>query len=412
MFGFNDWETWRSDGFCTRSAKVTRLLSYRPEIEKIIVISTSKSILTKTIDKLRGRSLSGKVIDKGIWFQLRQVDKKIFALDHYRILPKEERYGSIFKLNNLFHATFLRRHIKKYQRSLNMENNILWLANPLMEDHIGNLDEEFSVFDAIDDWRIHPQKAGIRKSLIKAYGKISKKSDLIFSVSKSLRDEFLREKDEVYWIPNGVDVDFFKRAREVPRELANLKKPIIEYVGVVQDRLDVELLKKIATRFKDASVVLIGPVQNRRIINELRCHLLNNISYLGRIDHIDIPGFMQAADVCIIPHVKNKFTVSMNPLKVYEYLAAGKPVVSTCKESMEVLSDLVYFADNTEQFVDLVNVALRNGKKASDQAHDKFLKYVDWDYRIEEMMNAIESFLKLRQDDESKKKEGATLELS
>ena len=199
MFGFNGWDDWIASGFCTRSAKLTKLLSRHPDVGKIVVVSTPKSIFSRAWYALgRKRAPQGRILKRGLWFSIRQVDRKIIVLDHFRLLPKETAADWFFNVNGFLHDRSLRRRLRKIAKDAGMKSYCLWLANPLMVRHVGKMQEEVSVFDAIDDWRVHPQKIGIKKTLQHAYEEIGEKVDVILTVSKALREQFLRDRSNVF----------------------------------------------------------------------------------------------------------------------------------------------------------------------------------------------------------------------
>jgi len=391
MFGFNDWETWRSGGFCTRCAKFAKLLSERPEIGKIVVVSTPKSIFTKFWRALGRRSgYSGTYIARGLWFSLRQVGKNVYALDHFRLLPREEASNLFLKINSFIHNRFLRTQILSVAKRLEIEDFILWLANPLMATHIGRLGERVSVFDAIDDWRLHPQKRRIRKTLVDAYERVVKKADIITTVSEQLKHQLSAGRTNVHWVPNGIDVAFFSSPRPAPPELAYLTHPIFEYVGRLQERVDVDLIEGIALAIPEASIALVGPVLAPSHFGKLKKQ--SNVHFLGPKNHADIPAFMQHADVCIMPHVVDDFTKSMNPLKLYEYIAAGSPVVATKIAGLESFKRLAYLAPDSKAFVAKLK-ALAGAELRLDMEKQRadFLHSCDWQKRLDSLLEIIEA---------------------
>lgn len=388
IFGFNDWDNWQADGFYTRCAQLSKILGTRPEVGKILIISTPKSIVTRFWRRMKNTDgYSGEFRQRGLWFALRQVTPNVFTLDHFRLFPKEQTSDRLFRANARLHDGFLRRQIRKTARNLGMDNWVLWVANPLMVDHVGHLEEKLSVFDAIDDWRFHPQKQGIRKTLDAAYQKLTAVMDIIFTVSKTQAQEFSRTHPQVHWLPNGVDVQMFARSHPIPAELKKLPRPIIEYVGILQERVDVATLRRIAREMPDASLVLIGQVVNPAHFSSLR--ELKNIHFIGRRPFSAIPAYLQHADVCIMPHVANDFTASMNPLKLYEYLASGKPVVASKIKGLESLEPVVAFCSDPETFVELVRRAADGKSAITSEQRVAFVGRCDWNERVDRVLSVL-----------------------
>jgi glycosyltransferase involved in cell wall biosynthesis len=159
------------------------------------------------------------------------------------------------------------------------------------------------------------------------------KSHLIFVTSSNLYRKIAeKRKDNVYLIGNGVDVALFKKAMTdiaTPEDVKEVKKPIVGYIGAIDEWLDFDLIKTIATVYHDILIVLLGPVlpKAKKEVNVLE--KFNNIFFVGKKSYDMLPEYLKAFDVCIIPFKINKLTVSANPVKLYEYLASGKNVVST-----------------------------------------------------------------------------------
>jgi len=384
MFGLNDWRTWERQGFCSRNAVIVKKLNQHPRIGKIFIISTASSLWINIFRVFKKKNNLRKLK----LFSLTEVEKNIYLLEHTRLLPKDEEYEVFFQLNGLLHDQLLRSFIKDIVRKFGMKNYILWVSNPLMAKHIGSLGERLSVFDAIDDWTCHPQKKFITKSIGKGYEIALKKADLIFTVSSFLAKKLSRKRGNVYWIPNGVDFDRFRGNFETPKDIANLRKPVLGYVGVLQERVDVELLSKLAAHFPQASIVLLGPIFAPRHFRSLK--KFSNVHFLGSKHHSEIPKYLQFFDVCLVPHVQNNFTHSMNPLKIYEYLAAGKPVVATSFHDANEFRRVIRVASTREEFIQLVLEELdSNNSILHRKKRLEFARTQSWDSKVEKMLNLI-----------------------
>jgi glycosyltransferase involved in cell wall biosynthesis len=144
---------------------------------------------------------------------------------------------------------------------------------------------------------------------------------------------------------------------EPPAETRGWRRPVLGYTGTIHaERLDVELLEYVATKW-NGSVVLIGPDY---LPSELRCRLAAaGVILLGPIAYSQLPQFMRGFDACIVPHRVTAFTESLNPIKLWEYLASGKPIVSTRVAGFRDFPELVSLADNADQFRDAAAVAVR-----------------------------------------------------
>ena len=243
------------------------------------------------------------------------------------------------------------------------------------------------IFDAVDDWREQGQHDAKKEELSDHYVRIRENADTIFTVSSSLRNELFEKRKNAHWIPNGVDTSHFSAKNEntFPTALANLPKPVLGYVGIIQERVDANMLMETARAFPDASVALIGPVWRKdAAFKALEAE--PNVHVLGPVSYDDVPGAISAFDVALIPHKVDAFTKTMNPLKLYEYLAVGKPVVTTPVAGLQGFEAGIRQAKTPEAFVEAVRESLKNPPEP--QAQRGLVEGHGWDDRVEKMLKA------------------------
>lgn len=399
MFGFNDWHQWEQQGFRTRSAIIAKKLAEHPMIGKMLVISTAKSIWINLYRVLRRKSARGN-LKKLAPFALTKVSEKVYLLDHTRLCPREEAYEVYYRINGLLHDAHLTKTIRKLVQKLKMRNLVLWVSNPLMTKHIGHLGEKLSVFDAIDDWALHPQNKWIVGSIKRECEIATKKAGVIFTVSDHLAEKFGRNRENVYWIPNGVNLELFHPGDyQIPPEIAVLPRPIIGYVGVLQERVDTSILEAIAEKIPQSSLVLMGPVVSPNHFKSVETY--SNIHFFGERPYEQIPAYLNFCDVCILPHINNDFTRSMNPLKLYEYLAMGKPVVTTELPGLKEFDGLIRKASNGVAFVQLINELTAKSENGFSERCKEFVEHRSWDKKVERMLEIIKNSRRILNNVES-----------
>lgn len=215
---------------------------------------------------------------------------------------------------------------------IGFDDYVLWSYNPYFVSYFDRLHGvSQKVFDTVDNWAVHPNFVNDAERLQKNYRYIDTNCDVIFTVAESLLDLYPKNNN-VHWISNGVDVAHFQNeniagSSEIFATLDLLTNPIVGYVGIVQKRVDFDLLKKIALIFPKYDFVFVGdvwPDAGSEIVSDL-----SNVHFLGRVSYSELPAVLRRFSVGMIPHKVDEFTDSMNPLKLYEYLAAGLPVLST-----------------------------------------------------------------------------------
>lgn len=259
--------------------------------------------------------------------------------------------------------------------------DIVWSYNPMYIGYFALFENACFIFDAVDNWAEHPSFVKYKNKLLKNYQVIAKKSNVIFTVADKLRELF-NSPENAYWIPNGVDINHF--TKNLTPYTLHLTPPIIGYVGVIQKRINFALIKYLAEKNPEQSFVLAGPVWR-----EAEKHLvknLTNVHFLGYIPYQELPSLIHSFDVCIIPHKINEFTQSMDPLKMYDYLACGKPIVSTPVAGVSNLGEYIEVAVTPEEFNEKINKVLKEDNEEKQKMRLQKAEENSWQKRISLML--------------------------
>lgn len=380
MFCMSSWQEWQKKGIVNRNYHILNNLVRQLLVGKILVCDflpyTKKRALRSYFeDQLL--STGGKILKRDFTSILRQVADNFFT------------YSTIDSA--IFSETRVYQKIKKITSLLSFQNIILWSYFPMFVGYF-DLDSKLKIFDAVDNWIEHENFKNYKKRLQENYKIIDKKADLIFTVSKDLFKLFPNNKG-VHWIPNGVDVDKFNPAKSgakfkiKDKKFKDIQGPIIGYVGIIQNRVDMDLIKYLATQNSDKSIVLIGMVWPDANVDIIRG--LKNVYLLGHKSYQELPGFIHQFDVAIIPHKINKFTRSMNPLKLYEYLACGKPVVTTPISGIEKFASLVEVGKTHEEFNQKIKKMLAEDNFEKHSQRIAAVKKYSWESRVDKMLRLI-----------------------
>ncbi|OGY85933.1 MAG: hypothetical protein A2233_00355 [Candidatus Kerfeldbacteria bacterium RIFOXYA2_FULL_38_24] len=312
---------------------------------------------------------------------------------------------------NVYYATLTNpRHLKKALKHLTLAPDItLWSYTPFFTDILDQFPQAKIIFDAVDNWCHHPAYAAYQKKLTVCYELIKKKADIIFTVSESLVD-FFGKKDNVFYIPNGVDVEHFSHLTSTvhfAHELFNQKnspsQKIIGYHGIIQFRLNLSIFGYLAEKHPDWHLVIIGPnkisgweffTRNKHwknIQNETKnlAKKFSNIHFLGGVPYESLPNYLKCFDVAIIPHRVDALTQSMNPLKIYEYLAVGKPIVASAVPGADQFQDLIKLAVSPEDFSQKIEKALSEDNEELKQRRINMARQHSWENRIALMLDII-----------------------
>ncbi len=214
-----------------------------------------------------------------------------------------------------------------------------------------------SLYDITDDWLLAPLAPRQRVRLMADEALLMEHSQEVVVCSPELaRSRGTNRAVEL--IPNGVDVDLFRTPRPRPADLP--PSPVALYVGTLHTwRIDIPLVLELAGARPDLQVVLVGPNSLPRDVTD-RLERFPNIAVLGARPYDRIPAYMQHADVIIIPHLVDRFTESLDPIKAYECLAAGRPTVATPVAGFRELGPPIVTADRS-RFVEATSTALAAG---------------------------------------------------
>lgn len=273
------------------------------------------------------------------------------------------------------------KHIKKWIDP--QAEIIIWSYHPFFPEVFEYFPHAKTVFDAVDDWSSHPNYQAWRSELVKKYSSINTVAGTAFTVSPQLLSLFPNHPN-LHWIPNGVDLNFFSRPQN-PQEFSDLPQPFAVYAGIIQERLDVALLSSVAQSLPSVHFILAGPVWENLDIQKLEAE--PNVRFIGPVPYTKLPNLFSRASLGIIPHHVNRFTQSMNPLKMYEYLAAGLPVVSTPVSGTEQFSQGVRVATTPTEFSLAVTQALHQPKTKKEL--QELVKNESWESRVTSMLSYI-----------------------
>lgn len=277
-----------------------------------------------------------------------------------------------------------------HSHNVNAGNLAVWSYNAVLPEAL-DIAASVRIFDAVDNWSLHASYEKESKIIKRDYQLISGRADIIFTVSDGLRSLFPEKK--AHWVPNGVDLDAFAHARgQAPQDIAGLKRPIIGYVGTVQERLDFELMEYVCAQHKEASFVFIGPVWSGVKEKQVRLQrLCPNVHFLGRRPYNDIPQYISAMDAAIIPHRLDAFINSTNPMKMYDYLAAAKPVITTPGAGTDMFEKNMYVAETAQAFSRAIGQALQEDNEALRKARLEAVADHTWAARVKDMLNLIKT---------------------
>ena len=210
-----------------------------------------------------------------------------------------------------------RRSMKDFQ---------LWTFLPTTGQYIGKLGESFTVYYCIDEWSHFSNLP--KDKIVAMESELCRRVDIVFVTAARLLERRAHLNPETHLALHGVDQAHFAKALDpatpVADEVMDLPHPVLGFIGLIQDWVDLELIRYIATKRKSWTIVLVG----KPLVDLSRILDLKNVKVLGRKPYESLPSYCKGFDLALIPFVKNELTLNVNPIKLREYLSAGLPVVS------------------------------------------------------------------------------------
>lgn len=306
-------------------------------------------------------------------------------------LPPGALYNMVADWNNAKLFGFLRSLIAEYSISSFLFVNCY---NPFyLGSFPGDIKPLLKAYYCVDDIS---QVAYTRKHGLAAEEKMIREFDVCFATGKELQRLKQVHNHKTHYLPNAGDFDLFSSAVKenlpVPNELKPfVGKKIIGFTGSVEYRTDFELLKKMVAYHHDKVFVVVGPVYAKEVA-EMGFDRMENVVFTGAKHISELPAYLQHMDVMIIPYALSTLTRSIYPLKLNEYLGAGKPVVATdFSEDIRSFSDVVYLASRHEVFLQLIDKAIEENNADLVDARMARAKQNTWAARVEQLFDYLQA---------------------
>jgi glycosyltransferase involved in cell wall biosynthesis len=286
-----------------------------------------------------------------------------------------------------------RAQVRRMARRLNFQSPLLWL-NPHSAVHmVGHVGERAVVYDITDDWISLRQSPAMIRLTRSQDMELCRRADAVIVCSQHLYDMKRDMAKHLFLIPNGVDAAHYRQVIDdhgpLPEVARDWAHPVLGYTGTLHaDRLDLDLIETLSHGMPHGSIVLIGPNQ-LTAANQARLAALPNLRIPGQAPYEQLPQLMRGFDVCITPHLVTPFTESLNPLKLWEYLAAGKPIVATDVAGFRDYAGWVRIAHDPAEFLAAVKEALTEPEEIARARRNEAEGHA-WEARL----SAVESVLR------------------
>lgn len=397
MFNMSEYRDWQN-GIVNRNCHVLHHLLKDERVRKIVAVdylpfTRKRAARELAQDVVAG--VGGKVIARGLTHKLVAVRESELERTGYS-LPGFEPSSVPYKLfvysdvGSVRNEPAVYRRLARELKRIDVKNVVLWSYLPSMVGYFGQFGEGVSVFDAVDSWLEHASYVKLRSRLQLNYQTIRHQADVIFTTSPDLVKFF--DRPNCSFVPNGISAEQIAGAsRLVGRDLVNIPRPIIGYGGTLQEnRLDMDLLAYLARANPTKSFVLIGPVwPGARKAVERKLRPLHNVYLLGRKPYREALSYYREFKVALIPHQVNEFNRQTNPLKLYDYLALGRPVVATKGVGLDDFGDVVHLAATPEEFNQALLKALNETSEAEVAKRQERVRAYSWDVLTRGMLDQV-----------------------
>jgi glycosyltransferase involved in cell wall biosynthesis len=309
---------------------------------------------------------SPRLVEERLW-----VRRYFVPLPYHAATRLTSRRGAN-RIGQSLLAPVLRRDVAR----LGLRRPVLIAGLPHAADVLRHLPPSLVVYHCADDYA---HVRGFPQTLPVLEADLCRRADLVVTTSRTLCQTRAQFNPGTYWIPNGADVEHFATPARPAPELASLGHPIVGFVGGLSEWVDLGLVAHLARQRPAWIFVLVGPIG----IDTSPVNPLPNVHLLGPRAYADLPAYLAAMDVALIPFARTEVTFHADPIKAYEYLAAGVPVVATDMPALRRLDHVLTLASSPHDFLTGVTVALAAGRESGRAERQAEAERHSWSSRFE-----------------------------
>ncbi|HKP09127.1 MAG TPA: glycosyltransferase, partial [Gaiella sp.] len=299
-------------------------------------------------------------------------------------------WGQKFPLANRINSRLTGARIRRAARGLDGPK-ILWLYDPTAFELVGRVGEDMTVYDVVDDYaeQVGPD-ARRRRFVAAADEAAASRSQVVFATTNGLYERQVARNPETHLVRNGADFAHFSHTNGTAPEVGALSGPVIGFAGnLTAEKVDLDLLEAAARMRPDWSFVLVGPPAENARAGLRRLEGLGNVHVLGFRPYDELPAYVSGFSVGVIPYRSTAYTRNCSPLKVFEYLAAGKAVVASGVPELGGMEPDVALADGAEAFVAAVESALAADSSDAVERRRQLAEKNTWDARTERLLGLV-----------------------
>jgi glycosyltransferase involved in cell wall biosynthesis len=299
-------------------------------------------------------------------------------------------WGQKFPLANRINSRFTGARIRRAARGLGGPR-ILWIYDPTAFELVGQAGEDLTVYDVVDDYAEQVGPDARRRRFVAAADEAAAcRSQIVFATTTGLYERQLQRNPETHLVRNGADFAHFSHTNGTAPEVRSFAGPVVGFAGnLTAEKVDFALLEAVARARPEWSLVLVGPPAENARGQLDRLGALDNVHALGFRPYEELPAYVSGFSVGVIPYRATAYTRNCSPLKVYEYLAAGKAVVASGVPELSGMEPDVTLADRPEAFVAAIESALAASSPEAVARRRATAEQNTWEARTERLLDLV-----------------------
>jgi glycosyltransferase involved in cell wall biosynthesis len=346
---------------------------------------------------------TGHFLGKHLWALVRRGERRSLALRLFsteevlpgvrlrkalNVLPWRSTYRLPNAVNSAVTARLLRRLASDLPKPI-----ILWIYDPRAAGITGSCGEEFAVYDCVDDYTEQATSLRKRAMVARCDQMAVARSRLVFATSAAMYERQRSLNVATHRVPNAGDYEHFAQAsdrRFASKEVSALERPVVGFAGnFLASKVDFALLEEIARSRPQWTLLLIGPAAPETASRLHELEQIPNVQWVGPKPYAELPRYIAAFDVGLIPYVSNAYTRSCFPLKLFEYLAAEKPVVASGLPELSDMTPDVVLANETMTFIQSIEAALGRNREADRLRRRQLAVANSWEKKTERLLELV-----------------------
>lgn len=399
---YRNWTIAQEKGIYGRDLHLINELSQHSGVKKVLVIQRPVSLVERWLRQRQWLCQGDELMTDRNYILVRTKD---YPKLHVLCSKTNSFLGPIWRQriwwDDMYKEVSFRKHVLDAVQHLEMKNNALFIMTPFTPSALSTVPHVIAAFDLFDDFSSHSRLSNKEKKFcLRSYREIGLRADVITCTTSGLRDIFRDSSCRVVQIPNGVSREWLELTPAMPRDLADIPKPVVGFVGTIFETFHESFVECVARALPNVSFVFVGPISGKRISKRLR--RLSNVNFIGAHHYADIPAYYYHFDLTVIPHIAEKGHFR-DSIKLYESLSLGTPVISLpwlfddVGVNRKADNDCVRIVQSTQECVNAVTAILNVPRdERRRRCRTKLVVEDFWDWKAEQIVRLFEEIINER----------------